>query len=321
MRSEMSTALINYDPDQPSILPRDTNDETLIEMWLKDKPSALTRSEYQRDLGQFREYVDLPLRQITLLDLQSYADELTLLNIKPSTITRKLNAIKSLLSFAQRTGYIRFNVGAMVKTPKFKKALAERIMTEAQVITMLAHERNQRNHAILRLLYAGGLRVSELCLLCWRDVQPNGTSGQITVFGKGSETRVVLLPAGTYQELIELRKDAGDDEPVFKSRGGGRKRGGGHLDPSQVFHIVEDAAVRAGIAIYNETVIQDDQQIQVKRSRVSPHWLRHAHASHALDNGASMAVVKETLGHKSIETTAGYTHVRPGVSSGQYLKV
>ncbi len=85
--------------------------------------------------------------------------------------------------------------------------------------------------------------------------------------------------------------------------------------------IVEAAAIRAGIAVYTETVIVEGKQIQRKRSRVSPHWLRHAHASHALDNGASIAVVKETLGHESIETTAGYTHVRPGVSSAQFLKI
>jgi integrase/recombinase XerD len=88
-----------------------------------------------------------------------------------------------------------------------------------------------------------------------------------------------------------------------------------------VARIVEMAALRAKIAPYTEMIIQDDKQVQRKRSRVSPHWLRHAHASHALDNDASIAVVKETLGHESIETTAGYTHVRPGMSSAQYLKI
>ena len=71
-----------------------------------------------------------------------------------------------------------------------------------------------------------------------------------------------------------------------------------------VFRIVQAAARRAGI-----------------EGRVSPHWMRHAHATHALENGAPITLVKETLGHKSIETTAKYTHVRPNASSGQYLKV
>jgi integrase/recombinase XerD len=93
------------------------------------------------------------------------------------------------------------------------------------------------------------------------------------------------------------------------------------LDPSQVARIVEAAACRAGIAVYTETIIVDGKHESRQRSLVSPHWMRHAHASHALDNGASIAVVKETLGHESIETTAGYTHVRPGVSSAQFLKI
>jgi integrase/recombinase XerD len=71
-----------------------------------------------------------------------------------------------------------------------------------------------------------------------------------------------------------------------------------------IFRIVRAAAKRAGIS-----------------GNVSPHWMRHAHATHALENGAPITLVKETLGHSSMETTARYTHVRPNASSGQYLKV
>jgi integrase/recombinase XerD len=311
----MNQHLPIYTP-QESILPEGTSDDQLIAMWLHDKSDS-TQEEYTRDIAQFREYVSVPLKLLTLPDLQAYADELKLLDIKPATISRRLKSIKSLLSFAQKTGYTRFNIGTMVKVPKFKKTLAERIMTEEQVFTMLAKEANPRNHALVRLLYASGIRVSELCGLQWKDVQPSGDRGQITVFGKGGKTRTVLLSPETYRELLTLRKeDASGDTPVFQSRKGGHK-----LDPSQVVRIVEAAALRAKIATYTEMVIQNGLQVQRKRSRVSPHWMRHAHASHALDNGASIAIVQETLGHESIETTAGYTHVRPGTSSAQYLKI
>lgn len=316
----MDQSIIRYVPQDISILPAGTTDDSLIKMWMHGK-ALQTQEEYARDIEQFREYVSVPLQRLSLPDLQAYADELALLDIKPATIARRLKSIKSLLSFAQRTGYIHFNVGAMVKVPKFKKTLAERIMSESQVFTMLAKESNPRNHTLLRLLYASGIRVSELCALQWKDVQPRGDTGQITVFGKGDKTRAVLLMKETYEELIKLRGDASDNTPVFRSRGGGSGKAGRKLDESQVTRIVEAAAIRAGIATYTEVVIQNDRQVQRKRSRVSPHWLRHAHASHALDNGASIAVVKETLGHESIETTAGYTHVRPGASSAQYLKV
>jgi len=315
----MAQEISIYTP-QASVLPSGTTDDQLITIWLHDKSDS-TQEEYTRDIQQFREHVSVPLQLLTLPDVQTYADELKLLDIKPATIARRLKSIKSLLSFAQKTGYIRFNIGTMVKVPKFKKTLAERIMTEEQVFTMLAKEANARNHALLRLLYASGIRVSEVCDLTWRDVQPREDAGQITVFGKGEKTRTILLMKEAFDEIMQLRVDVADTAPVFRSRGGAHGKAGGKLDASQVSRIVEAAAVRARIAIYTEAIMQDNKQIQRTRSRVSPHWLRHAHASHALENGASIAVVKETLGHESIETTASYTHVRPGTSSAQFLKI
>ncbi len=301
-----------YTPRE-TVLPDDTTEEQLIALWLHDK-APQTREEYMRDVKQFRMHVSKPLLWLTLPDLYSYADALSLLGIKPATLARRLKSIKSLLSFAQRTGYVRFNVGALVGLPKLKNTLAERIMTEEQTITILALERSPRNHAILRLLYASGIRVSELCDLQWKDVQPRGDAGQITVFGKGGKTRHILLKKETYAEVTVLRGHGLPSTPVFRSRGGGQKKGGGKLDASQVARIVESAAIRAKVALY-----EDDAKHT--HSWVSPHWLRHAHASHALDNGASIAVVKETLGHEDINTTAGYTHARPGTSSAQFLKV
>ena len=93
-----------------------------------------------------------------------------------------------------------------------------------------------------------------------------------------------------------LRGDAGDNDPVFKSR----KKG--HLRAVQVWRIVGKAAVRAGIT-----------------KAVSCHWLRHAHASHSLDRGAPISLVQATLGHSSVATTGKYLHARPSDSSSKYL--
>jgi len=129
--------------------------------------------------------------------------------------------------------------------------------------------------------------------------------------GGGQLTRLVLLDMATWHEVMSLKTLAdGLDDFVFTSRqASGRKRTNGErktdrrLDESMVFRIVRRAAARAGI------------------QNVSPHWMRHAHATHSLENGAPITLVKDTLGHKSIETTAKYTHVRPNASSGQFLKV
>jgi hypothetical protein len=82
--------------------------------------------------------------------------------------------------------------------------LAERIISEADVHQLLAHERRPRNKMLLLLIYAAGLRVSEACGLAWRDVVGRDDGGQITVFGKGGKTRTILLPASVYDQLDEI---------------------------------------------------------------------------------------------------------------------
>jgi integrase/recombinase XerD len=119
----------------------------------------------------------------------------------------------------------------------------------------------------------------------------------VTVFGKGGKTRAVLLPASLWKELQEIvPADAEPDAPVFVSRKGGP------ISAPQSWRIVRAAAKRIGIT-----------------ADVSPHWLRHAHASHALDRGAPIHLVQATLGHASVATTDRYLHARPQDSSSRYL--
>ena len=111
----------------------------------------------------------------------------------------------------------------------------------------------------------------------------------------------MLLPASLLRELAAYRGDAPDEAPVFRSREGGAS---GRLSPSQVHRVVKAAARRAGLS-----------------GAVSAHWLRHAHASHALDRGAPIHLVQATLGHASVATTGRYLHARPNDSSARYLAV
>lgn len=303
----MTTAIALHPAPVPAPHPaRADSDEHLIRLWLHGK-SDNTRDAYLRDIVQFTSFVDRPLRETGLEDLQDYTDHLAALGLKPSTRKRKVFAVKSLLSFGQATGYLVYNVGTAVAAPKVRNRLAERILTEPEVHRMISLEPDLRNRVLVRLFYASGGRVSELCVLKVRDLQPRTdrrsgrTAGQVTLFGKGEKTRAVLLSPDTWEELEELVADAGPDEPVFRSR---KRHHGGHLHRSHVMRIVRAAARRAGI-----------------RKDVSPHWLRHAHASHALDRGAPAHLVRDTLGHASLSTTNEYTHARPDQSSAQYLGV
>nr|WP_155824140.1 tyrosine-type recombinase/integrase [Gloeocapsa sp. PCC 7428] len=265
-------------------------------MWLHGK-SPHTQSSYRLAATRFLEFVSKPLHLVTLAEVQGFATHLAESNLSANTQRTTLSAVKSLLKFGNQIEVLSANVGASVSPPKAKDTLTERILTELEVQAMIALETKERNRAMLRLLYGGGLRVSELCALKWRDLTRRGDTGQATVFGKGSKTRVVLLPATIWQELTALRGNALADAPVFQSR-----KQGGHLTRSQVMRIVQAAAKRAGID-----------------AKVSPHWLRHAHASHSLDRGAPIHLVQQTLGHSSIATTSRYLHARPQDSSARFL--
>jgi len=154
-----------------------------------------------------------------------------------------------------------------------------------------------RNRVLLKLLYVSGIRVSEVCGLKWCDVVPRQDGGQVTVFGKGGKTRTILLKPKVWQQLLSIRGDSGVVDPVFGSRTGGRP-----LDVSQVRRIVYATAKKADLA-----------------QKISPHWMRHAHASHALDRSAPIHLVQATLGHASVSTTGRYLHARPNESSSFYL--
>lgn len=285
----------------PAPLPRPTavapaqahSDAHLLALWLHGR-SAATRRAYAADLAAFFAHVRRPLHAVTLGDVQVFQDSLA--SLATATEARRLSAVKSLLSFGHKTGYLPVNVGAAIRLPKVKGTLAERILTIDAVLHMLALERHGRDKALLRLLYLGGLRISEACGLRGRDLVSRDDAGQVTVFGKGGKTRAVLLKASVWQELEQLRP-ADPDRAVFRSR-----EGGGALDPSQAHRIVKRAAQRAGLS-----------------DAVSAHWLRHAHVSHALDRGAPVHLVQATVGHASLATTSRYAHARPSDSSSRYL--
>jgi integrase/recombinase XerD len=280
----------------PEVKPSDTHGR-LIEMWLHGL-SPQTQDRYRRTSRRFLEFVNKPLHLVALADIQGW--QLHLLDLSPSSQRTALATIKSLLSFGHKIGVLPENVGLSMRLPKAKDCLHERILSESEVQSMIALELSLRNRVILLLLYASGLRVSELCQLTWKDLKARSNSGQVTVLGKGGKTRTVLLPGAVWNEIMQLRLYAHSGDAVFCSREGDDK--GRHLDRTQVYRIVAAAAKRADI-----------------EGKVSPHWLRHSHASHSLEHGAPIHLVQATLGHSDITTTSRYLHARPDDSSAMYL--
>jgi integrase/recombinase XerD len=271
--------------------------EELLLLWLHGK-SRQSQRAYRTDVAHFLAFCDgKPLQRVTLNDVQAFSTALEKLGYSSATQNRRLSAVKSLLAFGHKIGYLPFDVGAPVEAPPVKNTLAERILSELEVMSMIALEQNKRNKLLIRFLYLSGARVSEASGLRWRDLKSVGERGQVTLFGKGGKTRILALPTDLFRQLMSFRGDAGADAPVFASRQGGES-----LKPNQIRNIIAAAGKKAGI-----------------EGNVSPHWLRHSHASHSLDRGAPIQLVQATLGHASVATTSKYLHARPSDSSSLYL--
>ncbi len=307
------------------------SDQSLIRRWLAEK-STRTQEEYARDIEQFVDVVDLPLRRVTLGHLQRYREHLADQDYADSTQKRKLSAVKSLFTFGTKLRYFAHNVGAALSTPSVRNDRAQRILSESDLWAILRDEKDLRNHVLLRLFYASGGRLSDLEGLRWRDLKdrpdlqgPEGQpGGQVTFYGKGGKTRAVTLYSKIWSLVVRLNESEKNDgygepdDPVFHSQKGGS------LSRTQIWRVVKKAATRAGVKLTEKTgsdglVERDEHGDPIMTSEVSPHWFRHAHASHALQKGADLELVRDTLGHESIETTKTYLHAQPDKSSSYYV--
>jgi site-specific recombinase XerD len=281
---------------------RAESDEQLLESWLASLNSAHSRRNFEVTARRF--LAALPagdLRASVVEDVRDALGRITQ-GVAETTGRQYVLRIKSLLGYAHRLGYAPFNAGATIRVRSDARnrgaTLAKRIISEVDVALLVRGARTKRDRVLLEVLYAGGLRVSELAGLTWSDVLAREKGQvQLSITGKGGVVRQVLLPAAVSRSLLSLRGDAGANDPLFASR-----KGGGRLTERAVLGLVKRAATKAGID-----------------APVSPHWLRHAHASHAIDRGATLPEVQSTLGHGNIATTSGYLHARPESSSGLKL--
>ncbi len=273
--------------------PRISDDDRLLNMWLHNR-SANTARAYRADVNAFRQWADKPLADVVLDDLQGWFDSL---KGSDATRRRKLASVKSALAFGVRVGFLDVDVGAALRLERGRDRLSERILTEEGVRRVIDMEECPRKRVALRVLYFMGLRISEMCSLTWRDMTRRQQGGVASVFGKGGKTRHVLVPAKLWKEIVAVRADDWRPEtPVVPGHDGSPL----HLRAAH--RLVKRAAKRAGLP------------------DASAHWFRHAHASHALDNGAPAHVVQQTLGHSDLKTTTRYAHVREGDGGGNYLK-
>jgi integrase/recombinase XerD len=266
-------------------------------LWLEDGLSRNTLDSYRRDLRQLDEWLERArgrsLCQAQHADLLGYLAHRS--EAKASSNARLLSSLKRFYRFALREGLVSADPTLNIDAPKRVRPLPKSL-TEADVDALLGvpavHEPlGLRDKAMLEVLYASGLRVSELVAL--KTAQLSHDMGVVRILGKGAKER--LVPVGE-EALAWIRRYAQEARPhLLAGRTSDALFVTARAQPMtrQAFwQIVKRYAVRAGVS-----------------SAISPHTLRHAFATHLLNHGADLRVVQLLLGHADISTTQIYTHV------------
>lgn len=267
-------------------------DSEMVNLWLLNRPEQTVKT-YRRDARDFLRFVaPKSLADLTVKDVGDWVEALEgSLNYR----IRRLTNIKSLLTFAHSTGYCVANVGAVIRLPRAKRRLQERIADLTVVRGMTSEAEKARDKAIIRVMYAAGTRVSETVGLNFGDLHL--TKGTITVFGKGQKTRTVGCHPDVIRELLALRyPGATATSPVFRNFVNGKR-----LSVRSVQRLV--AAARLP-----ETKVV-----------VTPHVFRHTHAADALENGAKVEELQHQLGHANVSTTNVYVHLRSDQGTAGYI--
>jgi len=273
-------------------------DDFIDRIWLEEGLARNTLDSYRQDLEQFSAWVqkaaEKSLLQVEQADIQQYL-AFKFPTSKPRTINRLIASLRRLYRFALRENKISVDPTLQIESPKLPRSLPKSLSEDDVVALLNAPDLNEaiglRDRAMLEILYASGLRVSELVGLKVTEVSLS--EGVVRVTGKGSKTR--LVPMGEVAvdwisrylnegrpHILEKRLS---DSMFVTQRGTAMTR-------QAFWYLIKRYALLAGI-----------------NKPMSPHVLRHAFATHLLNHGADLRVVQMLLGHSDISTTQIYTHV------------
>lgn len=263
--------------------------------------SDYTVKDYRKDIEQFMTYMKQQaidrFAAVSYADVRLYLSELHEKGYARRTVARKLSSLRSLYRFLEREKAVESNPFASASTPKanhrLPKFFYEEELEPLFTIFDISVPLGQRNQAILELLYASGIRVSECCGLTLNDVDL--TIGVVLVKGKGRKERYV--PVGSFAlEAMERYINDGRETLLKKAE-----------EPSEALFLnyrggsLSDRSVR--------TILNDLVKKAALNAHMSPHVLRHTFATHLLNGGADLRAVQELLGHSHLSTTQIYTHV------------
>jgi len=261
--------------------------------------SPNTLAAYRTDLEQFVLFLVQhgihSWNEVTLEAITLYAASLWQQGAAEKTVARKLTSIRSLFRFLAREGYVRYDVTATMEFPKIQQRLPM-VLTREEVERLLLQPdpktpQGIRDRAMLEMLYATGMRVSELLSLRLKDISL--PTAFVRVVGKGGKERLIPIGRPALEALLTYLRDV---RPLWTKPYSGDflflTRQGKPFTRMGFWKLLQGYVQQAGIT-----------------KPVSPHTLRHSFATHLLEGGADLRVIQELLGHASITTTHIYTHL------------
>lgn len=267
-------------------------------LWLEDGLSKNTLTSYRQDLSAFAEWLqkteNRDLHQARQADIQQYL-AVRFPHSKPRSISRLIATLRRFYRYALRESQVEVDPTLQIDSPKLPRSLPKSLNEDEVEALLDAPDLGQplglRDRAMLELLYACGLRVSELVGLKVTEIGLQ--EGVIRVTGKGSKTRLVPMGEEALEWIGRYLKEARRDilqkrlsDSLFVTQRGEA------MTRQAFWYLIKRYALQAGI-----------------RKPISPHVLRHAFATHLLNHGADLRVVQMLLGHADISTTQIYTHV------------
>ena len=270
--------------------------------YIKNKNySNYTIDSYNKDLDNFYIYLkqnNTDIKKVNYKFLRGYLTVLYDKKYSKKTIARNISTLKSFFKYLKKQNIIESNPMNLIKTPKIDKKLPkflnyddlEKILSIPDTTTFLG----KRNALILELLYSTGVRVSELVNIKLNDIDLS--EEKILILGKGNKERYVLFGSKAKEKMLDYLKEKTDDSPYLIVN-----RYGNKITDRGIRKILDSIILEASLSY-----------------KISPHTLRHTFATHMLDSGADIEIVKELLGHESLSTTQIYTNVSNDILRENY---
>ncbi|MCD1295831.1 integrase [Methanocella sp. CWC-04] len=251
-----------------------------VELFIDEKrlsSSPGTIKQYNLILNNFKKFIGRPLNTVKRPEIIRYLNYLMFeKNLSRTTVSNILSVIKSFYSFLLENEYVDANPTKGINNIKIDKK-APVYLTISELNDLISTAIETRDRIIIKMLYATGVRVSELVNIKKKDIDFERYT--IKVFGKGAKERIVLIPESLVGDLQEYCTKMEGEEKLFD------------LTPRTIQRDIKSLAARAGI-----------------NKKITPHKLRHSFATHMLQNGGNVVAIQKLLGHTSLNTTQIYTH-------------